>query len=38
LRVFLIPLFVFDRVLENKIGRHNEPPLAMLWQAKTHTR
>jgi len=28
LRVFLIPRFVFDRALENKIGRHNEP----LWQ------
>ena len=28
LRVFLILRFVFDRALENKIGRHNEP----LWQ------
>src|SRR6266536_2889595 len=36
LHVFLILRFVFDRVLDNKISGHNEPLLAMLWQAKTH--
>ena len=31
LRVLLVLRFVFDRVLDNKIGGHNEPPSVMLW-------
>jgi hypothetical protein len=37
LHIFLILRFVFDRVLDNEIGGHNEPPLAMLWWIKTDT-